>query len=143
MDHDAIDKDAFDLMRDIERQTPDEIRRKRSSHRIAVKARIVVQPGNSSDLGKLKLEGVLGDISANGCRIMTALPLRVGDIYRIDFRDALADLPMTFVRCVRCHLVREGAYESGFQTFHALVLPDDGGLREEAEILARGRSERA
>jgi len=142
VDHDSIDNNAFDLMRDIERQTPEEIRRKRLSHRISVKARVLLQPGNSSELGSFKLEGMLGDISSNGCRIMTALPMRVGDIYRVSFRDALAELPLTFLRCIRCHLVREGAYESGFQSFHPMTLPDVGGLKDEADLLARGGGER-
>jgi hypothetical protein len=143
VDHDSVDQDAFELMRDIERQTPDEIRRRRLTHRIALKVRVFVQPGNASDLQTLKLEGVLGDISTHGCRIMTGLPLRVGDIYRLRFDGQLSELPVTFMRCLRCHLVREDAFESGFKSFHPLALPETGGLRAEADLLAKGGFERS
>lgn len=143
MDHDSIDNDAFDLMQDLERQTPQEFRRKRQSHRIAVKARVLVQSGNSSELAAFKIEGMLGDISANGFRVITSLPMGVGDVYRVSFRDALAELPLTFVRCIRCQMVREGAYESGFQSFQPMALPDVGGLADEADLLARGSQERS
>ncbi len=141
-DHEALEQDAFELMHDIERQVPEEIRRRRLSHRISVKARIVLQPGNASDLSSLKVEGVLGDISSNGCRIMTSVPLRVGDIYRVRFHGPLAELPLTFLRCIRCHLIREDAYENGFQAFHPIALPDEGEIKAEADLLARGGSER-
>jgi len=137
VDHDAVDQAAFELMRDIERQTPEEIRRRRSSHRIAVKARVTLLPGNVSELQRFKLDGVVGDISANGCRVMTSLPLRVGDVYRMRFHGELSELPLTFMRCMRCQLVREDAFESGFQAFQSLSLPEAGGLRSEADLLAR------
>lgn len=142
VDHDSVDQDAFELMRDIESQTPDEIRRRRLSHRVAVKARVLLQPGNASELASLKIEGVVGDISSYGCRLMTAAPLRVGDIYRLRFQGQLEELPMTFMRCVRCHLVRDDAFESGFQSFHPIVLPETSGLKAEADLLGRERGGR-
>jgi hypothetical protein len=137
------DDAAFELLTELERQTPEEIRRQRTTHRIALRARVLIQPGNASEMLKLKVKGVLGDISSGGCRIVSPLPLRVGDVYRLSFEPEELDLPLTFARCLRCRLVREDVFETGFQFFRPVHLPaaasrrDGGdGRRPRAELLA-------
>ena len=114
--------EAFDLMKELESQTSEEIRRQRSNQRLVVKATVVIQPGNSSDSFKLKAQGILGDISTGGCRVMSPIPLHVGDIYRLSFESAELDLPLTFARCLRCRLIHEDAYETGLVFFHPVDL---------------------
>jgi len=119
-----LDKDqAFDLLQELGRNTSAEIQRQRAHFRRVIKAGVVLQSGNASDLLKFKLKGVSGDISEGGCSVLFPLPPRVGDIYRLEFDRQAIDLPLTFARCVRCRLVREDAYEAGFAFFRPIVLP--------------------
>lgn len=115
---------AFDLLQDLERNTTDDIRRRRAHFRIAIKSAVILQPGNTSDLLRFKVKGVTGDVSEGGCSILFPLAPRVGDIYRLQFDKAALDIPLTFARCVRCRLIREDAYEAGFAFFKAISLPE-------------------
>lgn len=117
-------ENAFDLLAELERNTPDEIRRQRANFRIAIKARVILRPGNSSDFRRVKLQGVTGDLSAGGCGLLLPVPVTPGDIYRIEFDRKALDLPLTFARCVRCLLLREDAFEAGFRFFKSIAMPE-------------------
>jgi len=117
-------EEAFDVLRDLERNTPEEIRRQRAHFRLAIKAGVILQPGNASDMLSFKVKGVTGDVSAGGCSGLFPVPARVGDIYRLQFDRKTLDLPLTFARCVRCRLVREDAFEVGFSFFSPISLPE-------------------
>lgn len=120
----ALDCDqAFDLLQELGRNTSAEIQRQRAHFRRVIKAGVVLQCGNASDLLKFKIKGVTGDVSEGGCSVLFPLPPRVGDIYRLEFDRQAMDLPLTFARCVRCRLVREDAFEAGFAFFKPIVLP--------------------
>jgi len=116
--------DAFNLLQDLEKNTPDEIRRQRTHFRLAIKASVTLQSGNASELLSLKVKGVTGDVSEGGTSILFPIAPRVGDIYRLSFDKSSLDLPLTFARCVRCRLVREDAYEAGFAFFAPITLPE-------------------
>lgn len=116
--------EAFGLLRDLERNTPEEIRRQRAHFRLSIKASVILQPGNASQLTAVKLKGITGDVSEGGCSALFPLPLQVGDIYRLAFDRKMLDLPLTFARCVRCRLIREDAFEAGFAFFSAICLPE-------------------
>lgn len=116
---------AFDLLQELERNTPEEIRQQRTRFRVAVKAKVALQPGNASELLKYKVQGVSGDVSEGGCRILFPTPVAVGDVYRLAFDRTAFDLPLTFARCLRCRLLREDAFEAGFQFFSPIALPDN------------------
>lgn len=118
------EQQAFDLLQELERNTPAEVRRLRHHFRIAIKAAVVVQPGNASELMSLKIKGVTGDISEGGCSVLLPLPPRVGDIYRLGFDRKEFDLPLTFARCVRCRLIKEDTFEAGFSFFAPISLPE-------------------
>ena len=47
----------------------------------------------------------------------------VGDVYRLEFDREQLDLPLTFVRCVRCSLLEEERFEVGFRFFTLIALP--------------------
>lgn len=132
--------DAFSLLQDLEKNTPDEIRMQRAHFRLAIKAGVTLQAGNASELLSLRVKGVTGDISEGGTSILFPVAPRVGDIYRLTFdRDAL-DLPLTFARCVRCRLVREDAFEAGFSFFAPISLPEksaDAGRSETQSMTAQ------
>ncbi|MBN1490692.1 MAG: PilZ domain-containing protein [Phycisphaerae bacterium] len=116
---------AFGLMRELEQNRSEEIRKQRAHFRIAIKARITMQSGNASELLNYKVQGTTGDISERGLGAIFPIAPRVGDIYRLAFNPEDITLPLTFARCVRCRLVQEGAYDSGFVFFSAIALPEN------------------
>lgn len=122
------DEGAFDMLAELERNTPEELRRQRTHFRVTLKSKVILAPGNTSDATKLKLQGVTGDLSEGGCRILFPLPPLVGDIYRLTFDRSVLDLPTTYARCVRCHLLREDAFEAGFRFFNLITLPENVAL---------------
>ncbi len=126
---------AFEMLQELERSTSDEIRRQRAHFRLAVKAGVILQPGNASDLLKFKVKGVTGDISQGGCSALFPIPIHVGDIYRIQFDRTMLDLPLTFVRCVRCRLVREESFEAGFTFFSPIALPEKASFEGESTLV--------
>lgn len=128
----GFDAWAHSLLSELEQQTPEAIRAQRSSERQSVKVGVTIRPGNASDrLAGADVEGVTGDISSGGCRTMSSGPMHVGDVYQLRFAKGELDLPIVYARCLRCRLVREDAFESGFVFFEKvqLVSPDatEGG----------------
>lgn len=119
------EEQGFDLLKELEQNTPEEIRRQRNHFRVTIKAKVILQPGNASETTRLKLQGVTGDLSEGGCRILFPLPVMVGDIYRLSFDRKVLDLPTTFVRCMRCHMLREDAFEVGFRFFNLISMPEN------------------
>ena len=115
--------DAFKILQELEQNQPDELRKQRTHFRVAVKAEITLQPGNSSDRLKFKVRGVTGDISQSGLGALFPIPTGVGDIYRLEFDQSKIELPVTMARCVRCRLVRDDAFECGFLFFSNIALP--------------------
>ena len=119
-----------------EENTPEEIRRQRSSMRYAVKAPVTLQSGNASQLLDFKFKGVTGDVSTGGLQALFPMPVRVGDVYRLTFDRTEIDLSMVFARCVRCSLVREGAYSCSFRFFDRITLPEN--IEQIAEPVTAG-----
>ncbi len=119
------EEQAFDLLQELERNKTDEIRRMRTHFRLAIKAGIILMPGNASDVLKPRVQGVTGDISEGGCSALFPIAAQVGDIYRLEFDRQALNIPLTFARCVRCRLIREDAFEAGFAFFKAITLPDN------------------
>ena len=116
-------EEAFGLMRELEQNRSDDIRKQRAHFRIAIKARITLQSGNASELLNYKVQGTTGDMSEGGLGAIFPIAPRVGDVYRLGFNPEDIELPLTFARCVRCRLVQEGAYDSGFSFFSPIALP--------------------
>ena len=57
---------ASDALADLERSNADEVWQVRTHTRIRMKSEVVAQPGNSSDRRKIKVLGVMGDLTAGG-----------------------------------------------------------------------------
>ena len=55
---------------------------------------------------------------------MSSIPLQVGDVYKLEIEKGEIDLPILFARCLRCRLVREDAFESGFAFFNTVKLDE-------------------
>lgn len=127
-----LEDDVLESLADFERNTSDSVKRARSSTRLRIRSKVIAQPGNSGDRMKFKIQGVTGDISTGACQILFPIPLRVGDIYWLTFDKTELDLDSVFARCLRCRLIREDAYEAGFEFFEPIDLSEavEGGNTE-------------
>lgn len=114
--------ESMNLLEEIERSTPDAIKRERAHTRISMRSAVIIQPGNHSERRKLKIQAVTGDVSAGGCLVLSPVPLCVGDIYLLSFTRHEIDVAPLLVRCLRCRLVREDAFEVGFGFFQPIDL---------------------
>ncbi|MFI4893003.1 MAG: PilZ domain-containing protein [Phycisphaerales bacterium JB058] len=120
----GFDEWAQELLTELEQQTPEAIKRMRSSERHEVQSAVKIHPANASDFAKPTFEGVTGDVSPGGCRIMSSVPLQVGDVYKLEIEKGELDLPILYARCLRCRLVREDAFETGFAFFTTIKLDE-------------------
>ena len=115
-------KEAVEAIAEMEQNTPEQLKKRRSHARIAVQAKVIAQPASTSHRNRFQTQGVLGDISRGGCLILFADPLLVGDIYRLSFDRSTLDVEPVFARCLRCRLVKEDAFEAGFSFFRPIDL---------------------
>ena len=125
----------FNTLKDIEQQTSSDIQQLRKYERTAVKASVILQPGNSSELLKFKMRGVVGDISEGGCGAIFPIPIGAGDIYRLEIELEDETHPVIFARCRRCAVIREDAYSAGFQFFNPIKLKSKQEKVEAADLL--------
>jgi hypothetical protein len=129
------DEQDFDILQELEQQVDEHIRHLRMHERLTIKAKVILQPGNSSSLLDYKVQGIMGDISEGGCRAMFPIPIIPGDIYRLEVEQNEFELPLIFARCVRCKLVREDAFEAGFSFFVPLKFPANLGSNAKNDLL--------
>ena len=121
------DEIDLELLNDLERQSVDEIRKLRAHERVDTRVRLVIQHGDSSRLGDLRIQAYTSDFSAGGCCVISTAPVGVGDIFRLSFDSSQVDVPLVFARCVRCRLLREDAFETGFAFFSPVTLSETPG----------------
>lgn len=131
----GVTDDDLDFLEELGEQSIEQLRRKRLHERVSVRTRIILRPGNSSDLLKLKVQGMTSDLSSGGCRALFPVPIKVGDIYRLEFHSADVDVPMVFARCLRCRLIREDAFETGFSFFSQISLAERRPSGSEGDLL--------
>jgi hypothetical protein len=76
---------------------------------------VELRPSSSSQRHAECIRGVCKNISRSGCGVIGPAAPRVGDVYRMEIPDAAAHaLHGSHVRCVRCQLLDEDLFESGF-----------------------------
>ena len=122
----------LDLIEELETQTAEQIRHKRTYRRVNVQTKCTLRSVNVSDPVPIDLSGVTCDISDGGCRVVFARPVMVGDCFRLDFSDPGLKWPTMYARCVRARLINESAYELAFSfinsTPSAARAPQKSGL---------------
>ena len=106
---------ALEALAELERNTSDAILAQRSSERIEIQTKVLIQPGNVSERHYFTIEGVTADISNGGCMLLLSGPIMVGDLFWITFDDEQIHIGSLIVRCLRCRLVREDAFETGIR----------------------------
>lgn len=100
------------LVAELQRNTTANIRHEREHERFAVSAAFEALPVNLSDDGPGH-PGRTVDVSAGGCMGVFEVPLRVGDVYRLEIQGR-GVMPELFARCLRVRMLRQGAFEAGF-----------------------------
>ena len=106
--------DALEALNELAGNTDPEILRQRASERIDVQVRVEIRPGNSSQRLQSVAHGMTSDLSDGGCRMLSSIPLMAGDMYWLTFDDAEFQIGALFARCLRCRMVQEEVFESGF-----------------------------
>ena len=114
-----------ELLKELEGQSLDELRGRRTHERYQVRMTVVLRPGNSHEIDDIELEGRAADISRSGCQAVFSAPVLVGNVYRLQFDAEPLKATLFFARCVRCRLLREDAFEAGFNFFTPISLPGD------------------
>lgn len=124
----------LEMLSDLQRQSRDQITKLRQHARWEINVPIKLTPGNSSASAACHIEGTSVDFSSGGCMGNFPVPVPVGDVFRMEVADKTIDLPIVFMRCLRCKLVREDVFEAGFSFFNPITLPDQGAS-EDAQLL--------
>lgn len=112
------------LLKDLERQSLEEIQKLRAHERMDTRVEIAVRPGNASAYAVPTIKATTNDISAGGCAMVSPVPVGVGDIYRLEFDRSKVDVPTVFARCVRCRQLRESAFEVAMAFFTPISLSE-------------------
>lgn len=86
--------------------------------RKAVQAAVDLRPGNSSERNKFQISGQACNVSASGFAATLQEPPIVGNIYHVTFGFDNGRKELSIMaRCVRCQLLGEDNFESGFAFF--------------------------
>ena len=136
LDSNVNQKDDLEFIRELERQSIDEIRKLRAHERFEAKISVVLRPANSSSRGNGTAQrGFTRDVSKGGCLAIFPMTVGVGDIFFFEFEDERIELPTVFGRCVRCRLVREDAFEASFAFFQDISLSELEAKEDENQSL--------
>lgn len=133
----SLELDGLDqeLLEDLGRQSLEAIQKLRTDVRVEVELEVSLLHGDSSRRGERAIQGHTKDLSPGGCLMVLEEPPAVGDIYRLHFKDTQLGLPSVFARCLRARLMREDAFEAGFQFFARLELPEQASEGAGSDIL--------
>ena len=95
----------------------------RKHARMRVNAKIELHLGNSCDRNQSAIKGICRDVSVAGFAAVLESPPQVGSIYWSSFEPSQFDWHPVFVRCMRCRLLTEDAYEAAFAFFTEQPIP--------------------
>ncbi len=126
--------ETLELLAELERSTPDAVKRARAHTRLDIRCKVFAQPGDMSRRLDMKLQGMTGDISRGGCQALFPLALHVGDIFFLSFDRSVLDVAPVLARCMRCRMIREDAFETGLAFFNSVELPTDMASGDRAPL---------
>ncbi len=115
----------LEMLSDLQRQSREQITKLRKHARWEIQVPVTIKPGNASASPACHISGTSVDFSAGGWMGHFSTPVPVGDVFSMQLQSEVLDLPMVFMRCLRCKLVREDVFEAGFSFFNPIMLPDD------------------
>ncbi len=113
-----------DVLAELEGNSGTHIQSQGGHFRVRVKAKLTLMPGNASERFERRVDGISHELTDQGINGLFTAPLRVGDVYRLNFDRSALDLPSMFALCVSCRIIQEDAYENSFDFFTPVALPD-------------------
>lgn len=116
--------EAIEALKELEISSQAAVVQKRSKARLSIEIHVTIRRGDSSRRGELVIAAATSDLSTTGCRILSPTPILPGDIYWLEFAANQAGVGNQMARCVRCHMIREGAFEIGLTFFDEIDLSD-------------------
>lgn len=116
--------DAIEALKELEVSSQSAVMQKRTNSRVSIEIGVLIQPGDSSRRGERAISAATSDLSNTGCRLLSPSPILPGDIYWLKFEANDAGVGSAMARCVRCHMIREGAFEIGLTFFNEIDLTD-------------------
>lgn len=116
--------DAIESLKQLEISSQSAVLQKRGQTRLTIEIAVTIQRGDSSRRGELTVSASSSDVSNTGCRLLAPCPVLPGDIYWLSFAANPAGIGNVMARCVRCHMIREGAFEIGMSFFDEIDLSD-------------------
>ena len=117
--------ESMKLLEELELSHPEEVSEKRIHKSFKLKSKCWVRPGNLSQRDQFQEEGCTEELSAKDVLAVFARPLAVGDLYQISFDSEVLNLSPLVVRCTRCRMVREDAFEVCLEFFEAVDLSEN------------------
>ncbi|MEM7782975.1 MAG: PilZ domain-containing protein [Planctomycetota bacterium] len=103
---------------------------RRSKNRVAINSQAVIFPANAIDRDGTEIKGLCRDVSTSGCRVIMKKPLMVGSVYFMELIDSQTAIDPMFVRCIRCHLLREDTFECGLSFLSPLNFENEDALSD-------------
>lgn len=119
-----LDLDQVAFLCQLEQQIYQDMNEVRTYERMEMSAGVAISPADSSRAGEPEIAGQTINISRGGCMVAVSTPPKVGDHYRVQIEGAGKRPLLTFARCVRAALSKDGDFEAGFQFFTPLELTD-------------------
>lgn len=119
---DGSETEIFSAINELASNTAEMIRARRKNERVRVDAAATMVPANLSDRDSAVWTGICHDISSNGCRLVISSPITVGDVFLLTLKSNKMNIDPIFVRCIRCHLLREDSFECGVAFFSDIRL---------------------
>lgn len=116
--------DAIEALKQLEVSSQSAVVQKRSNSRVTLEIGVTIQRGDSSRRGELTLSASSSDLSTTGCRLLAPTPILPGDVYWLTFANNAAGISKVMARCIRCHMIREEAFEIGLSFFDEIDLSD-------------------
>ena len=68
----------LEALRELAENTSEAIVRQRASERLEIRTKVVIAPGNSGQRHEFAAEGLTGDLSSGGCKILVGRPIAGG-----------------------------------------------------------------
>lgn len=116
--------DAIEALKQLEISSQSAVVQKRAKSRVSLEIDVLIQRGDSSRRQELNVSASSSDLSTTGCKLLAPAPVLPGDIYWLTFGSNAAGLNNMMSRCIRCHMIREGAFEIGMSFFDEVDLSD-------------------
>ncbi len=116
--------DAIEALKQLEISSQSAVLQKRGKTRLSLEIDVSIQRGDASRRSEMTISACSSDLSTTGCKLLAPTPVLPGDIYWLTFAQNEAGIGHMMARCIRCHMVREGAFEIGMSFFDEVDLSD-------------------